>query len=109
VAESETAASELSHSAAERYKSFVANDSRIKFSHVPDAPSKGGGGFSISDDEFIAGTPDQVAEKIIDQCRISGARNFLSVLHWGAGLEEVKSAHGLFGQKVIPILKKANL
>jgi len=108
VAESEAAANELSQSAAERYKSFVANDSRIKFSHVPDAPSKGGG-FSVSDDEFISGTPDQVAEKIIEQCRRSGARNFLAVLHWGAGLDEVRSAHELFGQKVIPILKKANI
>jgi alkanesulfonate monooxygenase SsuD/methylene tetrahydromethanopterin reductase-like flavin-dependent oxidoreductase (luciferase family) len=108
VAESESAASDMSDSAAERYKNFVANDSRIKFSHVPDAPSKGGG-FSVSDDEFISGTPAQVADKIIEQCRRTGAGNFLAVLHWGAGLDEVKSAHELFGQKVIPILKKANI
>jgi alkanesulfonate monooxygenase SsuD/methylene tetrahydromethanopterin reductase-like flavin-dependent oxidoreductase (luciferase family) len=108
VAESESAASEMSQSAAERYKNFVANDSRIKFSHIPDAPRQGGG-FSVSDDEFISGTPTQVADKIIEQCRHTGAGNFLAVLHWGAGLDEVKSAHGLFGQKVIPILRKANL
>lgn len=108
VAESASAASEMSESAAERYKRFVANDSRIKFSHVPDAPGKGGG-FSVSDDEFISGTPSQVADKIIEQCRHTGARNFLAVLHWGAGLDEVSAAHGLFGEKVIPLLKKANL
>lgn len=108
VAETESAAGEMSHSAATRYESFVANDSRIKFSHVPDGPQKGGG-FSVSNDEFISGTPTQVAEKIIEQCRHTGAGHFLAVLHWGAGFDEVSSAHELFGQKVIPILKKANL
>jgi alkanesulfonate monooxygenase SsuD/methylene tetrahydromethanopterin reductase-like flavin-dependent oxidoreductase (luciferase family) len=108
VAESEAQAAEMSHSALERYKSFTANDSRMKFSHVPDAPRQGGGGgFSVSDDEFISGTPNQVAERIIEQCRKTGAEHFLAVLHWGAGLDEVRSAHELFGQKVIPILKKA--
>jgi alkanesulfonate monooxygenase SsuD/methylene tetrahydromethanopterin reductase-like flavin-dependent oxidoreductase (luciferase family) len=108
LAESEAAASEMSHSAAERYKKFVANDSRMKFSHVPDAPRQGGG-FTVGDDEFISGTPSQVAEKIIEQCRMTGARHFLAVLHWGAGLDEVRSAHQLFGQKVIPLLKKAGI
>ncbi len=110
VAETETAASEMSQSAAERYRSFVANDPRMKFSHIPDAPQKGGGGgFSVSDDEFISGTPAQVTEQIVDQCRRSGAGNFLAVLHWGAGLEEVRSAHELFGKKVLPALKSAGL
>jgi len=108
VAESEAAAAEMQESAADRYKRFVASDTRIKFSQVPDAPTKGGG-FTVSDDEFISGTPTQVADKIIDQCRRSGAGHFLAVLHWGAGIDEVKGAHSLFGQKVIPILKKANL
>lgn len=111
VAESKTAADEMSHSAAERYKAFVANDPRMKFSHIPDAPRQNGqsGGFSVSDDEFISGTPSQVADRIIDQCERSGAGNFLAILHWGAGLNEVSAAHELFGQKVLPILKKANL
>jgi len=108
VAESAAAANDMSHSAAERYRAFTANDSRMKFSHIPDAPRESGG-FSVSDDEFISGTPNQVAERIIDQCQRTGARNFLAILHWGAGLEEVSSAHELFGQKVLPILKKANL
>jgi alkanesulfonate monooxygenase SsuD/methylene tetrahydromethanopterin reductase-like flavin-dependent oxidoreductase (luciferase family) len=109
VSESESEANMMSQSAAERYKKFVANDSRIKFSPVPDAPRQGGGGFSVSDDEFISGTPIQVADKIIEQCRRTGARHFLAVLHWGAELAEVRSAHELFGQQVIPILKKAKL
>ena len=99
----------MSQSAAERYKKFLANDPRIKLSPVPDAPRQGGGGFSVSDDEFISGTPLQVANKIIEQCKRTGARHFLAVLHWGAQLPEVRSAHELFGQQVIPILKKAKL
>lgn len=110
VAESETAASEMAHSAAERYKKFVAADTRIKFSQVPDAPRQGqAGGFSISDDEFISGTPGQVAENIVEQCKRSGAGHFLAVLHWGAQLDEVRAAHRLYGEKVIPVLKKANI
>jgi len=106
VAESESEAAEMSHSALERYRKFTANDPRMKFSNVPDAPRQGGG-FTVSDDEFIAGTPGQVAERIIDQCRRTGAEHFLAVLHWGAGLDEVRSAHELFGRKVIPILKRS--
>jgi len=99
----------MSQSAAERYKKYVATDPRIKFSKVPDAPQQGGGGVSVGDDEFISGTPIQVADKIIEQCKQTGARNFLAVLHWGADLNEVRSAHELFGHQVIPILKKAKL
>jgi alkanesulfonate monooxygenase SsuD/methylene tetrahydromethanopterin reductase-like flavin-dependent oxidoreductase (luciferase family) len=109
VSESELEATKMSQSALERYQKFVASDSRIKFSHIPDAPRQGSDGFSVSDDEFISGTPIQVANKIIEQCRRTGARNFLAVLHWGAEINEVRSAHELFGQQVIPILKKAEL
>jgi alkanesulfonate monooxygenase SsuD/methylene tetrahydromethanopterin reductase-like flavin-dependent oxidoreductase (luciferase family) len=75
---------------------------------VPDAPGKGGG-FSLSADEFISGTPSQVADNIIDQCRHTGAGHFLAVMHWGAELDEVRAGHEMFGQKVIPALKKAGL
>ncbi|MBI1204961.1 MAG: LLM class flavin-dependent oxidoreductase [Rhodopseudomonas sp.] len=110
VSESEAEANALSQSALDRYKKFTANDSRMKFSHVPDSPQKGGStGFSVSDEEFIAGTPAQVADNIIEQCRKTGARNFLAVLHWGAGLYEVRDAHELFGRHVIPRLKAAGL
>ena len=76
----------MSLSVAERYLHFVSQDSRFKSAPVPDAPGQGGG-FSVSDDEFIAGTPETVAERIIDQCRRVGAGHFLAVLHWGAGID----------------------
>lgn len=91
--------------ASERFKSFVAQDSRLK-QNVPDAPPPAGG-FTISDDEYISGTPTEVAEQIIEQCRAVGAGHFLAVLHWGALIGEVTAAHELFGGKTIPILRTA--
>jgi alkanesulfonate monooxygenase SsuD/methylene tetrahydromethanopterin reductase-like flavin-dependent oxidoreductase (luciferase family) len=108
VARTDSEARELSHSVSERYKEFVAQDPRIKSTPIPDAP-KQQGDFFVSDDEFIAGTPKFVAEKIIDQCRQTGAGHFLAVLHWGAGLDEVTAAHELFGREVIPALRKAEV
>jgi alkanesulfonate monooxygenase SsuD/methylene tetrahydromethanopterin reductase-like flavin-dependent oxidoreductase (luciferase family) len=89
----------------ERLRSFVAQDSRLKQS-VPDAPPPAGG-FTISDEEFITGTPAEVAEQIVEQCRVVGAGHFLAVLHWGAAIDEVIAAHELFGSKTIPILRTA--
>ena len=89
----------------ERLKSFVAQDSRLKQS-VPDAPPPAGG-FTISDEEFITGTPAEVADQIVEQCRAVGAGHFLAVLHWGAAIDEVTAAHELFGGKTIPILRTA--
>jgi alkanesulfonate monooxygenase SsuD/methylene tetrahydromethanopterin reductase-like flavin-dependent oxidoreductase (luciferase family) len=90
---------------AERLKFYVAQDSRVTQS-VPDSPARAGG-FTVSDDEFIAGTPKQVASDIIEQCRTVGAGHFLTVLHWGAGVDEVAQAHDLFGREAIPLLRAA--
>jgi hypothetical protein len=92
----------------ERYMKFVVQDPRFKSSPVPDAPERSGG-FSVSDDEFIAGTPETVAAKIVDQCRRVGAGHFLAVLHWGAEFDEVNAAHELFGSVVIPMLRTAEI
>ena len=59
---------------AERLKSFVAEDDRLN-ANVPDAPAPSGG-FTLSGDEFITGTPKDVAQNIIEQCRTVGAGNF---------------------------------
>lgn len=114
VARTDAEASELTGSVRERYKKFVAQDTRIKpapvadkQSPIPDAPKQGD--FVVSDDEFISGTPEHVAERIIDQCRRTGAGHFLAVLHWAAGLDEVAAAHELFGREVIPALRKAEV
>jgi alkanesulfonate monooxygenase SsuD/methylene tetrahydromethanopterin reductase-like flavin-dependent oxidoreductase (luciferase family) len=105
VATTESAALAYGAAVSERLKSFVAQDVRLK-QNVPDGPSAGGG-FTISDEEFIAGTPGQVGEEIVRQCRAVGAGHFLTVLHWGGPIDEVAAAHELFGHKVNPQLRAA--
>jgi alkanesulfonate monooxygenase SsuD/methylene tetrahydromethanopterin reductase-like flavin-dependent oxidoreductase (luciferase family) len=89
----------------DRLKSFVAEDDRVS-AHVPDAPPPTGG-FTLSDDEFITGTPKDAAEAIIGQCRAVGAGHFLTVLNWSAPIDEVTEAHELFGRDAIPLLRAA--
>jgi alkanesulfonate monooxygenase SsuD/methylene tetrahydromethanopterin reductase-like flavin-dependent oxidoreductase (luciferase family) len=90
---------------ATRLQSYVAEDDRLK-SNVPDAPAPTGG-FSLSDDEFITGTAEDVAATIVDQCRAAGAGHFLTVLNWSAPVDEVAQAHELFGRDAIPLLRAA--
>jgi alkanesulfonate monooxygenase SsuD/methylene tetrahydromethanopterin reductase-like flavin-dependent oxidoreductase (luciferase family) len=89
---------------AERLKSFVAEDERLG-ANVPDTPAPSGG-FTLSDDEFITGTPKDVAQIVIEQCRTVGAGHFLTVLNWSAPFDEVAQAHELFGREAIPLLRK---
>jgi alkanesulfonate monooxygenase SsuD/methylene tetrahydromethanopterin reductase-like flavin-dependent oxidoreductase (luciferase family) len=91
---------------ADRLKSFVAEDERLN-ANVPDAPAPTGG-FTLSDDEFVTGTPKDVAQNIIEQCRAVGAENFLTVLNWSAPVAEVAQAHELFGREAIPLLRMAS-
>ena len=86
----------------ERLKSFVAEDDRLS-TQAPDAP----GGFTLSNEEFITGTPKEAAQNIIEQCRSVGAGHFLTVLNWSAPLDRVTQAHELSGREAIPLLRKA--
>jgi alkanesulfonate monooxygenase SsuD/methylene tetrahydromethanopterin reductase-like flavin-dependent oxidoreductase (luciferase family) len=87
----------------DRLKAFVAEDDRLS-TNVPDAPAPTGG-FTLSDDEFITGTPTEAARTVIEQCRAVGAGHFLTVLNWSAPFEEVAQAHELFGREAIPLLR----
>ncbi len=91
---------------ADRLKSVLAEDERLN-ANVPDAPAPSGG-FALSDDEFITGTPKDVAQNVIEQCRTVGAGHFLTVLNWSAPVDEVAEAHELFGREAIPLLRKAS-
>lgn len=105
VAPTSEEARNYANAVADRLKSFVAEDDRLK-ANVPDAPSPSGG-FTLSDDEFITGTPKDVAQTIIEQCRAVGAGHFLTVLNWSAPVDEVTQAHELFGTEAIPLLRAA--
>lgn len=57
----------------------------------------------LSDDEFVTGTPDQVAVELIRQCRTVGASNLL-VTFSAVAPDELDAAHCTFAQHVIPQL-----
>jgi len=105
VAPSSDQARFYAQAVADRLKSFVAEDERLSAS-VPDAPAPSGG-FTLSADEFITGTPQDVAQNVIEQCRAVGAGHFLTVLNWSAPVDEVAQAHELFGCDAIPLLRAA--
>ena len=70
--------------AMEETRKLLAADPRVgtHSSSLLDSP-KAGSGLSVHEDEFIAGTPTQVTEQIIEQCRGCGAGHFLAILGRG--------------------------
>jgi alkanesulfonate monooxygenase SsuD/methylene tetrahydromethanopterin reductase-like flavin-dependent oxidoreductase (luciferase family) len=102
-------AREESHAAKAATLKVVAGDPRVveRASSLLDAP-RGGAGFSLHDDDYIAGTPAQVTEQVIDQCRRCGAGHFLAMLgrSFTARSRETLT---LFGEEVIPQLRRAQI
>ena len=95
--------------AMETTRKVLAGDHRVRSgaSSLLDAP-KTGAGFAVHEDEFIAGTPAQVAEQIIEQCRTCGAGHILAIL--GRAVDHRRTeAVALFGEEVIPILRRAEI
>lgn len=73
-----------------------------------DAPS-GAHGYALGDEEFIAGTPAEVAQQIVDQCRETGAGHFQVVFAGAHTPAAVARAWEVFGKEVIPLVKQAAL
>ncbi|MCC2095931.1 MAG: LLM class flavin-dependent oxidoreductase [Hyphomicrobiales bacterium] len=90
-------------------KQLMAGDTRMENAGPVnlDEP-KMGSGFSVSPDEYIVGTPSQVAEQIIEQCRATGTGHFLMTIGRGLGPKR-KAAVDLFGREVLPHLSKASI
>jgi alkanesulfonate monooxygenase SsuD/methylene tetrahydromethanopterin reductase-like flavin-dependent oxidoreductase (luciferase family) len=106
IATSDAAARETARLAKEMTRKVLSGDPRVKAdaSSLLDAKT----GFAVHDDEFIAGTPAQVAEQIIDQCRACGAGHILAIL--GRAVDDRRTeAVTLFGEEVIPILRRAEI
>lgn len=72
---------------------------------VIDAPQKSSGAPQVSTDDYIAGTPAEVAEQILAQCDASGAGHFLCILDSHGGLRENETAFHLYGRGVMPRLR----
>jgi alkanesulfonate monooxygenase SsuD/methylene tetrahydromethanopterin reductase-like flavin-dependent oxidoreductase (luciferase family) len=109
IAPSEAEARERSQMAMEMVRKVLAGDHRVRpqVSALLDAP-KSGLGFSVHEDEFIAGTPAQVAEQIIAQCRACGAGHILAILGRAVDQHRIQAVE-LFGEQVIPILRRAEV
>lgn len=88
---------------------MVASDPRVidRASSLLDAP-RAGAGFSVHDDDYIAGTPAQVAEQVIDQCRGCGAGHLLAMLGRSMSPRRRESL-ALFGEEVIPHMRRAQI
>jgi alkanesulfonate monooxygenase SsuD/methylene tetrahydromethanopterin reductase-like flavin-dependent oxidoreductase (luciferase family) len=110
VAGSEAEALEVSHMAREMTRKVTAGDPRVKAgsSALLDARIDTKTGITVHDDEFIAGTPAQVAEQIIAQCRAAGAGHVLAILGRAVDERRVKAVE-LFGKHVIPVLRRAEI
>jgi alkanesulfonate monooxygenase SsuD/methylene tetrahydromethanopterin reductase-like flavin-dependent oxidoreductase (luciferase family) len=109
VARSEAQAREASRMAMDMTSTLLAADPRAARStpSLLDAPNAGSG-FSVHAEEFIAGTPAQVAEQIIEQCRACGAGHIVAIL--GRAVDQRRAeAVELFGEAVIPILRRAEV
>ena len=106
VAASETEALETAQIARDMTRKVLAGDPRVKAasSSLLDAKT----GFAVHDDEFIAGTPTQVAEQIIAQCRACGAGHVLAILGRAVDQHRIQAVE-LFGEQVMPILRRADL
>jgi alkanesulfonate monooxygenase SsuD/methylene tetrahydromethanopterin reductase-like flavin-dependent oxidoreductase (luciferase family) len=107
IARSAQEAREASQAAMDLTRKLLAGDPRVRAqsSSLLDAP-KSGSGFSVHEDEYIAGTPSQVAEQIIAQCRACGAGHILAIL--GRAVDERRAeAVTLFAEEVIPVLRRA--
>lgn len=105
----EAAATERGKQFAEGFREFLeANDERtIKKGSGQALDQPGQHGYQLGDDEFIVGSPEQVAEQIIDQCKSSGVGNFQVVFSGHGDLDQLARSWELYGKGVIPLLNKA--
>lgn len=86
---------------------FLKHDDKVNHGPVPDAPQKSHGGLQISGEEYICGTPREVADQIIGQCDAIGADHFMAMLDNHGDTNANRAAFHLFGQEVVPLLRRA--
>ena len=61
---------------------------------------------ALSDEEFVSGTPQQVAEQLIEQCQVIGAGHLL-VAFSERDHDRLERSHELFSNEVAPLLREA--
>jgi alkanesulfonate monooxygenase SsuD/methylene tetrahydromethanopterin reductase-like flavin-dependent oxidoreductase (luciferase family) len=63
---------------------------------------------ALSDEEFVSGTPQQVAEQLIEQCQVIGAGHLL-VAFSERDHDRLEESHELFSTQVAPLLRQASV
>ena len=63
---------------------------------------------TLSDEEFVSGTPKQVAEQLIEQCQVVGAGHLL-VAFSERDHGPLERSHELFSAEVAPLLREADV
>ncbi len=63
---------------------------------------------ALSDEEFVSGTPQQVAEQLIEQCQVIGAGHLL-VAFSERDRDRLEQSHELFSSEVAPLLYGADV
>lgn len=63
---------------------------------------------ALSDEEFVSGTPEQVAAQLIEQCQVIGAGHLL-VAFSEREYNKLEESHELFSSQVAPLLRGANV
>jgi len=108
IAEDGESARVASGTAAAALRAVLSHDPRVTQHPLPDAPGPSHN-FSVGEEEFIAGTPESVADQIIAQCRATGAGHFLANFGRGSSPERLRHSYELFGRRVIPLLRDAEV
>jgi alkanesulfonate monooxygenase SsuD/methylene tetrahydromethanopterin reductase-like flavin-dependent oxidoreductase (luciferase family) len=92
------------------FHEFIKLDPRVDLPGRPaalDSPSAHS--FTIGDDEFITGTPGEIAEQIIAQCQSAGAGNFAALFDRQASPVQLMDWYRDFGAVTIPLLRQSNV
>jgi alkanesulfonate monooxygenase SsuD/methylene tetrahydromethanopterin reductase-like flavin-dependent oxidoreductase (luciferase family) len=104
----EAASAQRSDQFSSQFRSMLENnDKRVITAGRQALDQPGTHGYRLGDDEFISGTPAHVAEQTIEQCRRCGAGHFQVIFAGQHSLEELARDWQLFGNHVIPELRKA--
>ena len=90
---------------AEGFRNMIAaTDKRMAAPARKALDSPGTHSYTMGDDEFISGTPEQVADTIREQCEATGAGHFQVVFAGDTTVQQLSRSWELYGTRVIPRL-----
>jgi alkanesulfonate monooxygenase SsuD/methylene tetrahydromethanopterin reductase-like flavin-dependent oxidoreductase (luciferase family) len=88
--------------------SGVMDADSVKRDNAEGPRPKASPGLLIAPDEFVFGSPESVAEQLVEQCRKCGAGHLMGYVNPAMSDEQIALNYVLW-EKVIPMLRKANV